>query len=232
MNRRPLIAVTAVPRVVPTGFGRRDADTAERGLVDGVTDSGATPLVLPVIAPELAASQLRGIDGLVLSGGQDLDARQFGAEPHPASTWTDPARDRHEVALWHAAREAHLPVLGICRGLQLAAAVNGGRLVPHIEGHDAGERFARIRHEVIVSPESELARALGTGALSVNTIHHQAVGDAPDGWTVAARAVDGTIEALESTDGGWFLGVQWHPELMRDEPGGQAVLDLLAARAG
>ena len=231
MSHRPLIAITAVPRIVPTGFGRRDADTAERGLVEGVVASGATPIVLPVIAPELAASQLRGVDGLVLSGGQDLDAVQFGAAPHPASTWIDPARDRHEVALWQAARSAGLPVLGICRGVQLAAAVSGGRVIPHIDGHDAGERFAEVRHQVTPTRDSELARALGTRPLSVNTIHHQAVCDAPEGWTIAARAADGTIEALELIDdGSWFLGVQWHPELMRDEPAGQAVFDLLAAR--
>jgi putative glutamine amidotransferase len=231
---RPRIAVTAIPRVVPTAYGRRDADTVERNLVRGVVDAGGVPLVLPVTPPALAAGQLGGVDALILSGGQDLDAELFGGTRHPASTWLDPDRDRHEVALFHAARASEIPVLGICRGLQLAAAATGGRLAPHIEGHDAGERYREVRHPVRLDGPSALRSALGdvdVDELVVNTIHHQAVDAAPAAWRVVARADDGTIEATEATDGAWLLGVQWHPELILDEPAGQALFDALAAAA-
>lgn len=232
MPDAPRIAVTAIPRVVPTAYGRRDADTVERGLVRGVVDAGGVPLVIPVVPAALAASQLGGIDALILSGGQDLDAELFGGTRHPASTWLDPDRDRHEVALFHAARASAIPILGICRGLQLAAAATGGRLAPHIEGHDAGERYGELRHPVRLDGPSALRSALGdVDELVVNTIHHQAVDAAPEAWRVVARADDGTIEATEATDGGWLLGVQWHPELILDEPAGQPVFDALVAAA-
>jgi putative glutamine amidotransferase len=225
---RPRVGITAVPRTVPTAFGRRDADTAERGLIYGVLAAGGAPVVLPVVPPDVAQAQLDGLDGLILSGGQDLDAEVLGGIRHPASTWLDADRDRHEFALWHAADAANVPVLGICRGLQLAAAASGGVLAPHIEEHDASERYAEVRHPVHVEPGSRLEHALADDrTLAVNTIHHQAVSEPPAGWRVIGRASDGTIEAVESTAGAWFLGVQWHPELMLDEPAGQPVFDAL-----
>ncbi|UGS35998.1 gamma-glutamyl-gamma-aminobutyrate hydrolase family protein [Capillimicrobium parvum] len=227
----PRIAITAVPRIVPTAYGRRDADTAERGMVHGVVAAGGTPIILPVVAEQLAAAQLSGVDGLVLSGGQDLDATLFGAEPHPSSTWLDAARDRHEIALWKAARAAGIPVLGICRGLQLAVCVEGGDLEPHLDGHNAGEAFHDVRHRVRVTPGSRLAAILGSGEAAVNTLHHQAVRRLPAGWRPVAVADDGLVEGAEPEQGPWFVGIQWHPELMLDQPAGQAMFDGLVAAA-
>ena len=220
-----------MPRVVPTAFGHRDADTAERGLIDGIVRAGGVPLLLPVVAAELVGGQLAGLDGLVFSGGQDIDIVEFGGERHPASTWLDPARDRHEAALWHAARAAEVPVLAICRGLQLSCLLEGGELIPHLDGHDAGERYAEIRHAAKVEP-GLLREATGRADLTVNTIHHQAVRTPPPGWRVTARSDDGVIEAVEADGGGWYLGVQWHPELMLDDPiVGQPLFDAVVAAA-
>jgi putative glutamine amidotransferase len=231
-GRAPRIALTTLPRVVPTADGRRDADKAERGMIDGVLRAGGVPVILPIVPADLAAAQLEGADGLVLAGGQDLDAGLFGGQRHPSSTWVDPERDRHELGLWRAARRAGIPALGVCRGLQLAAAAEGGAIEPHVTGHDAGERFADVRHRVEVVPGSRLGDALGASTeLQVNTIHHQVVCGLPPAWRLVAQADDGTVEAAESTDGGWFLGVQWHPELMLEEPAGQPVFDALVGAA-
>jgi len=231
-SSRPRIGVTAVPRSVPTAYGSRDADTAERGLVDGVARAGGVPLLLPVVAADLAPAQLDGLDGLLLSGGQDVDIVPFGGERHPASTWLDPARDLHEAALWRAARAAGLPVLAICRGLQLSCLLEGGELIAHLDGHNAGDRHAEVRHPATVEP-GVLRDATGAAELAVNSLHHQAVATPPPGWTVVARSEDGVIEAVEADGEGWYLGVQWHPELMlEDATAGQPIFDALVAAAG
>lgn len=229
---RPLIAITAIPRLVQTGYGEDRADTVAQSVTGAVARAGGVPIVLPVVDPALAARQVATIDGLVLSGGQDLDATLRGEQPHPRSTWVDPDRDRHELALLTATLERDLPILGVCRGMQLVVASRGGELAAHIDDHDAGVRDADAGHSVTVAAGSQLAEAVGPDPeLQVNTIHHQAVGRLPDGLRVSATAADGTVEAIEGTIGrSWFLGVQWHPELMLDERGGQPVFDALVAQ--
>lgn len=227
----PRIAITSVPRVVPTGYGPDAADTVAAGLVAGVAEAGGTPVMLPVTDPSLASRQLDGIEGLVLSGGQDLDARAFGGERHPRSTWLDPERDRWELELFAAARERGLPVLAICRGLQLATAALGGTLIPHLDGHDAGDGHAERTHPVAVVPESRLAAATGGGTLEVNTLHHQAVATLPPQLRPSAYDPEGLLEGAEAVDGSWLLAVQWHPELMRERAGGQDLFDALVAAA-
>lgn len=229
----PLIGITAVPRDVTTGYGPDRADTASRGMVAGVVRAGGVPVVLPVVERALAARQLDGVHGLVLSGGQDLDAALRGEARHPASRWLDADRDRHEVALLRAAMEHGTPILGICRGLQLAVDVLGGRLVAHLDGHDSGTRDLASGHSVSVRAGSHLAAAVDAATIRVNSLHHQAIEQLPAALRSVARAEeDGTLEAAEGQAGrSWFLGVQWHPELMLDEPGGQCLFDALAARA-
>jgi putative glutamine amidotransferase len=135
-------------------------------------------------------------------------------------------RDEHELALLAAARAAGLPVLGVCRGLQLANVAYGGDLVEHVDGHDAGARFALDLHPVHVEAGTLLARATGGGELAVNSLHHQVVGALAAGLRASATAADGVPEAAEAVDGPWLVAVQWHPELMGPVPGGH---DLFAA---
>ena len=157
MDHRPVIAITPVPRDVDTGYGRDRADTVARGFGDAVVAAGGLPLSLPQVAAELAPAQLEHVDGLVLSGGQDIDLPGATGEDR----WIDAARDRHEFALWEAARARNLPVLGVCRGLQLVNVALGGTLIGHVEGHDAADRHAEELQEVEVEAGTLLAGILG-----------------------------------------------------------------------
>src|SRR6476646_2739260 len=123
-------------------YGPADAHTSTDALVSSVLAAGAVPVLLPVVPAEHAELQLRGLDGLVLAGGQDVDPTTYGRAPAAEGAWVHRGRDDHELALLAAARAAGLPVLGVCRGLQLANVLFGGDLVEHVDGHDAGARFA------------------------------------------------------------------------------------------
>ena len=223
----PLIGITAIPRPVQTMYGPADAHTSTDALVSSVAAAGGVPVLLPVVPAEHAALQLRGLDGLVLAGGQDVDPASYGRGPAAEGAWVHPGRDAHELALLTAARAAGLPVLGVCRGLQLANVALGGDLVEHVDGHDAGARFALDLHAVHVADGTLLARATGGGELAVNSLHHQAVGSLAGGLRASASAGDGLPEAAEAIDGPWFVAVQWHPELMGAVPGGQDLFDAL-----
>lgn len=234
--KRPIAAVSAVPRSLDTGYGEDLGDTVAAGLVKGVRDAGGVPVMLPVVSPEEARIQLQCADCLVLAGGQDVDLElsdeEMALQPQPR--WIDRARDLHEFALWDEAKRRNLPVLAICRGAQLVNHAEGGSLVAHIDGHDAGERHETERHTVRVEGGTELARAIGDLQPTVNTIHHQAARQPASGFRVSAVSPDGIIEALErnrGSDGNWLLAVQWHPELMLDDSAGQPLFDALIERA-
>jgi len=173
-----------------------------------------------VLPPEDADAMLDGMDGLVLTGGEDIDPAHYGAKPHAALGEVHAERDAFEVALARAAYARRLPTLAICRGIQLVAVALGGTMVQDIPSEwpgalnhaPGGARDARV-HTVEVEPGSGLAAALGAHALRVNSSHHQAVQDVPAVFRIVARAPDGVIEGIESTDPTWWmLGVQWHPE--------------------
>ncbi|MSX02047.1 MAG: gamma-glutamyl-gamma-aminobutyrate hydrolase family protein [Actinobacteria bacterium] len=223
----PLIGITPVPRDVVTGYGPDRADTAVKGMIEGVVRSGGVPIVLPVCDPQLAATQLATVSGLILSGGQDLDLPGATGEDR----WIDPPRDLHEFALVEAAKEAGMPVLGVCRGLQLFNVSCGGTLITMVEGHDAGELHASERHRISIAEPSRLADAIGADSAEVNTIHHQALDRLGEGLRAIAWTEDGVVEAAESDRFGWFLGVQWHPELMPAVPAGDSLVDAVAAEA-
>lgn len=234
--KRPLVAISAVPRSLDTGYGEDLGDTVAAGLVKGVRDAGGVPIMLPVVSAEEAAMQLQCADCLILSGGQDLalelSEEEMRLQPDPR--WIDPARDVHEFGLWQAAKERKIPVLAICRGAQLINHAEGGPLIAHIDGHDAGENHASERHTVRVEEGTELARILGQPEPIVNTIHHQAVREPAAGMRVTAVSPDGIIEAFErepGSSGNWLVAVQWHPELMLGDPAGQPLFDALVAQA-
>lgn len=185
--------------------------------VRAVRSAGAEPVVLP---PGGEPDVLGRLDGLVLSGGIDIDARRYGEEPHPLNDPPQPERDESELQLLTAALEHGLPVLGVCRGIQLMALAYGGRLEQHLPdalGTTAHQEQAGAfrHHDVDVLPGTALADVYGAGRLEVSTYHHQGVADAGS-LTVAARAPDGVIEALEDRERPFVLGVQWHPEVLDD----------------
>ncbi len=158
------------------------------------------------------------LDGLVLSGGADIEPRRYGAAPEPALGDVEPDRDAWELALFEAAQRRGIPVLGICRGLQLVNVAHGGTLVQDVSptegvGHPRFESDGRRRtHDVSVVEGTRLAE-LYPSALEVNSLHHQVVDRVGEGLVVSAKAPDGVVEGLESADGD-VLAVQWHPELL------------------
>ena len=161
--------------------------------------------------------------GLLLTGGADVAPERYGEARHPTVTDVDAARDEYEIALFRAALAAGLPVLAICRGLQVMNVAAGGSLIQDIPSqvgtavpHQVPNPKDAIAHEVSVVPGSRLAEVMGAavvaGRLPVNSRHHQAVGRIGAGFVVTATAPDGVIEALELPQARFCVGVQWHPE--------------------
>jgi gamma-glutamyl-gamma-aminobutyrate hydrolase PuuD len=172
------------------------------------------------------AEIVRGFDGLLIIGGEDLAAEVSGAAPEDIGGGASAERDRWEIGLLNAALADDLPVLAICRGMQLLNVAFGGSLHGDIAGlsphhppvpADRDQALA-FRHLVTFEPGSLVSRAYGAAAKDANSLHHQAVDRVGTGLTVSGRAADGTVEALELPAARWCLGVQWHPELLPDDP--------------
>jgi putative glutamine amidotransferase len=216
--------------------GDRDVASINEVYVDAVVCAGALPLVLPILDPAWAEAALDGIDGLLLSGGGDVEPARYGAVAVPEVGGVDPRRDAWELALARAAMARDVPILGVCRGSQLLNVACGGTLVQHLgdttdQLHRDDPRSHEVAHAVAVAPDSVLARVLGTGRIGVNTLHHQAVADVAPGLRAVAWADDGTIEAVEGVHHR-VLSVQWHPELLAGLVGHAALFDWLVATAG
>ncbi len=219
------------PRILVAGFARplqgRERAGTDASYARALARAGALPLIVaPVTAPARAAEVLPLVDGLLLTGGDDLDPARYGAVPSPALEPVDRARDALDYALFQAAWDRRLPVLAICRGLQVVNVALGGTLwqdLPSERGgrvkHNQGEPRAERSHPVTILPASRLASITGTTALTVNSFHHQAVRELAPGLRVTASAGDGVVEGLESEDPGrWLVAVQWHPEEYHADP--------------
>ena len=216
----------SAPRIGITGTTRHyagaDRSTVNTAYVRSVIASGGIPLVLPpLLGDGYAAEIIEVLDGLVLSGGEDVDPVHYGEEPHPTvKSNIDPLRDAQEMALYRHARERALPVLAICRGIQLVNVALGGSLwqdlpsdKPDGLSHNQPDGRDARTHPVEVTPGSRLARALGATHFEVNSFHHQSIRQLAPGLVVTALAPDGEIEGVESAPGDpWLLAVQWHPE--------------------
>lgn len=224
----PVIGVTC-GRVITGSVPRARTNLAYLRAVEA---AGGVPVVLPPVehgdAAERAAAVMTRLDGLVLTGGEDVDPALYGAVPHPAAEPPDPLRDAAEIALVHAARERRVPLLAICRGIQVVNVAFGGTLVqdivsecPHALPHALKETRDTRSHRVDVMPDSRLAAVLGATTLPVNSTHHQAAGTTGDALRVVATTADGITEGLEHDDARWWMvAVQWHPEelVATDEP--------------
>jgi len=214
----PLIGITGYVETARWGDLTRPATLLPQAYVEAVRAAGGRAVVVPP-EPDGVDRVVAALDALVLAGGADLDPALYGAEPEPETTGVRPDRDAGERALLAAATAADLPVLGICRGMQLMVAVSGGRLhqhLPRVVGHDGHRLSSGIygEHPVRTVPGTLLAELLGPTA-TVPTYHHQGIAD-PGTLTVSAYADDGTIEAVQRPGAAFHLGVLWHPEASDD----------------
>jgi putative glutamine amidotransferase len=179
--------------------------------MEAVRDAGADPIG---VTPEPPLDSLDGYAGLVLTGGTDVDPALYGQDPDPHAERPDPERDRMEQNLLREALDRDMPVLAICRGLQLFNVFHGGTLLQHVEGHAVRrDDLSLPAHAVMVAPGTLLASITHADRLDVNSRHHQAPDRVGKGLVVVARSVpDGLVEGLEHPGKRFALAVQWHPE--------------------
>jgi putative glutamine amidotransferase len=200
-----------------------------------VVRAGGLPILLPH-EPERAGDYLGRIDGLLVTGGAfDVDPAIFGASERHAKVTTKERRTAFELAITRGALERDLPVLGICGGQQLLHVVLGGTLIQHIPdevpgalAHEQPNPRDQAGHDVDVKPDTLLHRVVGATRLPVNSAHHQAAKDEPQGVVINARAPDGVIEGMEAPRYRFCLGVQWHPEFSIS-PGDDRIFDAFIA---
>ena len=218
MNQ-PVIGLTSYLEPAKWGAWDQPAALIPWNYVNKLQAAGATVVILPPDADNHDA--ISRLDGLVMAGGADIEPARYGAAHQEGTDKPRVERDASELGLYRAAREASLPVFGICRGLQIMAVAHGGSLhqhLPDVVGNtlhrDAPGTFNN--HGATFTPGSLIADLVGATEVTVNSSHHQAV-DSPGDLTVTGYAEDGTIEVCEDPSAEFVLGVQWHPEFSNDE---------------
>jgi putative glutamine amidotransferase len=214
---RPVLGVCAAVERIRWGAWEVDAQLIPRTYSDAIQAAGGMALLLPPddTTAEAPAQLLDMLDGLILAGGSDLDPAAYGATPDPETGPTTPERDRSELALAYGALERKLPLLGICRGMELLNVACGGTLQQHLDRVDLHRHTRGVYgdHEVRLEPGSLAARAVGAERATVKSHHHQGVGELGEGLSASGWSEpDGLVEAVEIADRQFALGVLWHPE--------------------
>jgi putative glutamine amidotransferase len=227
---RPIIGITSYAEDARWGVWELPAALIPLSYVRAVERAGGRALLLPPSA-EGVEETLDALDGLLLSGGADLDPASYGAEAHPTTNDVRPERDGAELALLEAALARDMPVLAVCRGSQVLNVSLGGDLVQHLPevvGHEGHKHTPGVfaDHDVEILPGTHLREVVGEHA-PVKSHHHQGYGRLGEGLREAARADDGTVEAIEDPSRRFALGVLWHPEEGEDA----ALFEALVAEA-
>lgn len=220
----------SLPLIGISGWFHRNEIRDLRGVslpyMQAVDQAGGLPVLLPPGLSQRALTEWLGrLDGLVMTGGGDLDPAYFGEAPHPLCDPPNPERDEFDMQLAQWVLETGKPTLAICRGMQVLAVADGGSLYQHIgEEHRVRGRRHEVVHTATVEPGSLLGRLTGVQELGVNSIHHQAVRSLSERFRVVARAADGTVEAYEAPGLPFCLAVQWHPEALAPQLAEHAAL--------
>jgi putative glutamine amidotransferase len=214
---KPLIGITTYVEPASWGHWHVEAALVPYDYVRAVERAGGRALLVPPDDDGIE-EVLDALDGLIFSGGNDMTPEEYGAQADPATNGTNPARDRGELGLLTAALERDLPVLAICRGVEVLNVVRGGDLVQHLPDVVGHEEHRAVPgefsdHTVRVDPSSRIGDVRGV----VKSHHHQGVGRIGDGLREVAWADDGTVEALEDPDKPFVVGVLWHPEAGEDQ---------------
>ncbi len=237
--RSPTIGLTTLHSRLPG----KDFDylSITEKYVTALVQAGAIPVLVPLALPETYLDELLNrLDGIIFTGGGDIQPQRFGGRDHPLLENVDPERDRVELHLARRAADTHTPFLGICRGLQTVNVALGGSLhgdiqteLPGSLRHAMFERGPRDRlvHPVRIEEGSQLASILEQPIVQVNSGHHQAAKEVPEVLTVTAYAPDGVIEAFELQDHPFGLAVQWHPEWLTHIPEMLSLFKALVAAA-
>jgi putative glutamine amidotransferase len=210
----------------------RDFGVASYDYTRSVERAGGIPVVLPIMETNLLDSLLDRLDGLLLTGGTDINPLYYGEAPTPFLGRTEEERDAFELEIAKRALTRNMPIFGICRGLQLLNAAMGGSLHQDLQqslGQDVLHAHIQFRkwqaaHEVALEMGSRLHQLAGRDRLAVNSLHHQAIHRLGDGLMITARADDGVVEAVESASHTAVFAVQWHPEMMAERDRTQQLL--------
>lgn len=222
----PHKAKTTPPLIGLTGGMSSDThlQTVGRSYTLSIMQAGGIPVLLPIdLTEDLLEPTLTQMDGILLTGGSDVDPANYGQKAHEKTYGILPLRDELEFRAARFCVERHIPLLGICRGIQSLTVALGGSLIQDLPSqhpsdidHAASSKDNSLKeaHQVEITPGTRLAETVGAGILGVNTYHHQAADRLPTCMTVSARATDGVIEAVEVPGDTFILGVQWHPEQM------------------
>jgi putative glutamine amidotransferase len=234
-----LIGITTAHMPHPDGL---PMVAVQESYVRSVQNAGGIPLLIPLglsIAELLVI--LQRIDGLLLTGGGDIDPARFGGQSHPSVHQVDPDRDEVEIGLVKEAIRLEKPFLGICRGIQVANVALGGDLFTDIASHlpnsleheqVPGRPWEYLAHSINVEAGSRLAEILGGTQFEVNSLHHQAVSRLAGDFQASAYAPDGVLEAFELPGHPFGVAVQWHPEWLQDHPSMQALFKAFVQSAG
>lgn len=228
------------PRIGITTYARAGDERPSFSIPVSYVEAVAAAGGVPVLLPPLAAIEvvLDGIDGLVFPGGGDIGPAHYGGDEHDENYDVCAERDGFEIDLVRAAlARTSLPVLCICRGMQVLNVALGGDLIAHLPevvGHEIAHRAPGLRpapHDVTVTRGSRVHAAHDAREMPIQSIHHQGVGAVGRDLEVSARSADGVIEALESTVHPFALGLQWHPELSAEGSAARRIFDALVVRA-
>ena len=225
---RPVIGITAYAEQARWGVWEAPAALIPLAYVSAIERAGGRPLLVPPSEDGIDET-LAVLDGLLFSGGSDIDPDTYGAESHPETNGVRPERDQAELALLEAALARDMPVLAVCRGSQVLNVALGGDLdhhLPEVVGHERHKHTPGVfaDHDVEVLPGTRLQALVGDHA-PVKSHHHQGFGRIGDGLREAARAEDGTVEAIEDPERRFALGVLWHPEEGEDAALFEALVD-------